>query len=152
MCVDRQAARGPIIEIPDGYAPMMGLDGIFVAKATPPPFTARNSSSVKTARPALPKPAPSSVENSASRPAASPSETLQPKKDTRRSATFVGGRAQFSSRGRPQNHQSGKSAAEHDKRERLTSVFCAAVGVTKHRAAVGNSEHFRADRKRSANF
>ena len=81
MCVDRQAARGPIIEIPDGYAPMMGLDGIFVAKATPPPFTARNSSPVKTARPALPKPAPSSVENSASRPAASPSETLQPKKD-----------------------------------------------------------------------
>lgn len=88
MCADRRAqARDPIIEIPDGYAPMMGLDGIFVVEATPkanpnsPPFTARTSSPVKTAPPALLKPAPTSVESAASRATPSPSKVPQPTKD-----------------------------------------------------------------------
>jgi len=89
LCADRQAeARGgPIIEMPDGYAPMMGLDGIFVAEAAPkanpslPASTAHNSSPVKTTRPAPPKLVPASPENSPARPAAQPNETLSAKKD-----------------------------------------------------------------------
>ena len=89
MCADRQAqARGgSIIEMPDGYAPLMGLDGIFVAEAAPkanpnpPASTAHNSSPVKTARPVPPKPVPASPENSPARPAAQPKETLSAKRD-----------------------------------------------------------------------
>jgi hypothetical protein len=89
MCADRQTQGrgGPIIEMPDGYAPMMGLDGIFVADAAPkvdpapPPLAARKLSPAKAVHPAPPKPATVAIENSTARQAGQQNEAEPPKKD-----------------------------------------------------------------------
>ena len=53
-CADRKAlARGPIIEMPDGFAPMMGLDGIFVAESAAksnPKFANSNTTTQPSAK------------------------------------------------------------------------------------------------------
>lgn len=88
VCAERRAqARDQVIELPGGYAPMMGLDGIFVAEAAPKadpnssPSAAQNSPPIKTARPAPPKKTPVDVQNSATRQVTQPSALRPPKKD-----------------------------------------------------------------------
>jgi hypothetical protein len=52
-CADRRAyAPPPVVEMPSGFAPMLGIDGVFVAAATP------KSSAVPTPAPAISIPAP----------------------------------------------------------------------------------------------
>ena len=87
-CADKRTeAHGPIIEIPDGYAPMMGLDAIFVVevKSNPgaPSSVAGNKPPVKTAHLAQPK-AMSTTETSGknTNPSPPPLEQTKPRETT----------------------------------------------------------------------
>ncbi len=87
-CADKRTeAHGPIIEIPDGYAPMMGLDAIFVVEVKSNPGAASsvagNKPPVKIAHLAQPK-TMSTTETSGknTNPSPPPLEQTKPRETT----------------------------------------------------------------------
>ncbi len=81
QCADRLAAAPPpVVEMPFGYAPMLGIDGIFVTAAPPPPgvTTAPQTLPPLAAAPPSPKPALADRKATSSPPTPRPEPVREP--------------------------------------------------------------------------